>query len=191
MFSVLLLFLPLQSLGQPQCGEFTKTDMEGPFYEPNAPKSYELAPQDELNDPKQAVILKGQVLDCSCKGIGGALVEVWYAGGNPAEYTFPENNKSGMPASPEVWYRGKVKADDQGRYEFKATFPGIYEGRPIIHYHYKVTAKETEFITQAYFKDKVPPRYQDYVKGRDSQYAKEQKTEKGKSVTFNVRLRLY
>jgi len=125
-----------------------------------------------------------------------------------------------MPASPEVWYRGKVKADDQGRYEFKATYPGIYEGRPIIHYHYKVTAKETEFITQAYFEDKVPPRYQDYVKGRDSQYAKvptagqvtievqssvgrrrfsrtsaqchhEQKTEKGKSVTFNVRLRLY
>ena len=111
-----------------------------------------------------------QVLDYSCKGIGGALVEVWYAGGNPglpkslstigvtfhtpwlcycpgwvhlvtlslcniatlllfqlvtllpchiftllAEYTFPENNMSGMPASPEVWYRGKVKADDQGR----------------------------------------------------------------------------
>ena len=112
-----------------------------------------------------------KVLDCSCKGIGGALVEVWYAGGNPglpkslltigvafhtyslivflsgwvhlvtlslcnistlllfelvtllpchiftllAEYTFPENNMSGMPASPEVWYRGKVKADDQGR----------------------------------------------------------------------------
>ena len=24
-----------------------------------------------------------KVLDCSCKGIGGALVEVWYAGGNP------------------------------------------------------------------------------------------------------------
>jgi len=83
MFSVLLLFLPLQSLGQPQCGEFTMNDMEGPFYEPNAPKSYELAPQDELNDPREAVILKGQVLDCSCKGIGGALVEVWYAGGNP------------------------------------------------------------------------------------------------------------
>ena len=33
MFAVLLLFLPLQSLGQPQCGEFTTNDMEGPFYE--------------------------------------------------------------------------------------------------------------------------------------------------------------
>ena len=64
------------------------------------------------------------------------------------------------------------------RYEFKATFPRRYEGRPIIHYHYKVsweraiksknfslcrwlfppekvTAKGREFITQAYFKGGV------------------------------------
>ena len=76
-------------------------------------------------------------------------------------YTFPGRN-------PVLWYRGKVNADSQGRchsiksfqhsrhsiipksyhssgliyssrYEFKATFPRRYEGRPIIHYHYKVS----------------------------------------------------
>ena len=58
------------------------------------------------------------------------------------------------------------------RYEFKTSFPVIYHIRPILHYHFKVrltkkgfsadhfvklkvTAKETEFVTQAYFKDKV------------------------------------
>jgi len=121
------------------------------------------------------------VLDSNCKGIGGALVEVWYAGGDPVGYTFPGRN-------PVLWYRGKVNADSQGRYEFKATFPRRYEGRPIIHYHYKVTAKGREFITQAYFKGGVPPSYEDYVKGRESQFPKVQASRNGRMVTFNVRL---
>ena len=128
-------------------------------------------------------------------------------------YTFPENNRWGAPKSDpavgELWYRGKVNADSQGRcsqiskisstacfldgfdgwclpgqlerylrrYEFRATFPIEYEGRPIIHYHYKVslqrvwfgpkhdffatfffikvTTKGREFITQVYFKEGV------------------------------------
>ena len=68
------------------------------FVQPNAPKYYELAPRNELNDRSQAVILEGQVrvkisvywgiffhfdqvFDRYCNGISGALVEVWYAGG--------------------------------------------------------------------------------------------------------------
>ena len=127
-------------------------------------------------------------------------------------YTFPENNRWGAPKSDpavgELWYRGKVNTDSQGRcsqiskisstacfldgldgcclpgrlkrylrrYEFRATFPIEYEGRPIIHYHYKVslqrvwfgpehvffaiffikvTTKGREFITQVYFKEGV------------------------------------
>jgi len=181
MFSILFLLLPSQSSGQSRCGEFTTNDVEGPFFEPNAPKNYALAPRNELNDRNQAVLLKGQVLDSNCKGIGGALVEVWYAGGDPVGYTFPGRN-------PVLWYRGKVNADNQGRYEFKATFPRRYEGRPIIHYHYKVTAKGREFITQAYFKGGVPPSYEDYVKGRESQFPKVQANRNGRRVTFNVRL---
>ena len=28
----------------------------------------------------------------------------------------------------------------EGVYEFQATFPGVYEARPIVHYHIKVRA---------------------------------------------------
>ena len=96
-------------------------------------------------------------------------------------YTFPENNRWGAPKSDpavgELWYRGKVNTDSQGRcsqiskisstacfldgldgcclpgrlkrylrrYEFRATFPIEYEGRPIIHYHYKVSLQRVWF----------------------------------------------
>merc|ERR1712192_147166 len=137
MLPILLLVLPSLSLGQTQCGPFTTNDVEGPFFEPNAPNDKELAPRKKLNDPSQYVILQGQVRGRDCKGISGALVEVWYAGGEPGNigYTFPGKNT-------QLWYRGKVYADRQGRYSFKATYPRRYDGRPIIHYHYKVAAGE-------------------------------------------------
>merc|ERR1712130_280578 len=85
MVPILLLVLPSLSLGQTQCGLFTSSDVPGPFFKANAPKDKELAPRDELNDPNQFVILQGQVLGRDCQGVGGALVEVWYAGGKPGQ----------------------------------------------------------------------------------------------------------
>ena len=109
--------------------------MLGPFFEENAPKAYRLAPPAELANPSKFVQLEGQVggraaavdepgvqvLDAACRGIPGAVVEVWYAGSPagicdptppwavlgsclslqicPPGYSFP-------PA--ELWYRGKV-----------------------------------------------------------------------------------
>ena len=40
-----------------------------------------LAPLSELGDANQAVLLKGSVLDSGCRGLAGATVDVWYAGG--------------------------------------------------------------------------------------------------------------
>merc|ERR1711934_929292 len=115
MVPILVLLLPSLAWGQTKCGPFTTKDQLGPYFEENAPKDKELAPPDELNDPSQFVILEGQVLNRGCQGVSGALVEVWYAGGQPGNigYTFPGKN-------PELWYRGKVNADNQGRYSFKA-----------------------------------------------------------------------
>merc|ERR1712037_49051 len=182
------LVLPSLALGQTQCGTgapvYTRSDVAGPFFEPNAPKDKELAPRNELNDRNQFVLLEGQVLGTDCQGVGGALVEVWYAGwksGNVG-YTFPGKDD-------ELWYRGKVEADSQGRYSFKATYPREYVGRPILHYHYKVTAGEREFITQAYFKGGVPPSYEDYVKGRESQFPKVEDIPEGRRVTFDIRIK--
>ena len=45
------------------CGEFTTSDMEGPFFLPEAPNRYELAPSSELFDPDQFVLLRGVVRD--------------------------------------------------------------------------------------------------------------------------------
>ena len=45
------------------CGEFTTSDMEGPFFLPEAPNRYELAPSSELSDPDQFVLLRGVVRD--------------------------------------------------------------------------------------------------------------------------------
>merc|ERR1711990_477965 len=83
MVPILLLVLPTLSLGMRQCGPFTGDDVPGPFFVANAPKDNELAPRKELNDRSQFVILEGQVLDRNCQGVRRALVEVWYAGGEP------------------------------------------------------------------------------------------------------------
>ena len=45
------------------CGEFTTSDMEGPFFLPEAPNRYKLAPSSELSDPDQFVLLRGVVRD--------------------------------------------------------------------------------------------------------------------------------
>ena len=47
-----------------------------------------------------------------------------------AAYTFPPSY---------LWYRGRSYTDSNGRYDFEATYPGVYSGRPIPHVHYKVT----------------------------------------------------
>ena len=59
-------------------------DVAGPFFEPDAPNSYFLAPAEERADPAQAVVLRGRVVGQGrdCPPIPGATVEVWYAGGD-------------------------------------------------------------------------------------------------------------
>ena len=50
-------------LAEANCGEFTTSDMEGPFFLPEAPNRYELAPRSELSDPDQFALLRGVVRD--------------------------------------------------------------------------------------------------------------------------------
>merc|ERR1712055_443103 len=70
----------------------------------------------------------------------------------------------------------------------KATYPRIYQGRAIKHYHFKVTAEGKEFVTQAYFKGEVPPKFEDMVKGRESQFPKVEAIAEGRRVTMDIRL---
>ena len=51
---------------------------------------------------------------------------------------------------------------------------------------FQVTTNATEFVTQAYFKGSVPPSYEDYVVGREKQFAGVEVTAGGRVVTFDI-----
>jgi len=127
-----LLALHLHQSVQGDCEDWmiTHTDQLGPFFRPEGHLDFKIAPDEEINDPSIGVEMHGKIVNKNCDGIKGATVEVWYAGKTGTNYTFPPE---------KLWYRGKQQTDQNGDYKFLATFPEIYMGRPIIHYHFKVT----------------------------------------------------
>jgi len=169
------------------CGDFTEPDQIGPFYEERAYLDYKIAPAAELSDKKTATVLAGKILDSHCQGVGGAILDVWYAGKTGNNYTFP-------PA--KLWYRGKTRTKRDGSYKFLATFPVIYKERPIKHYHFKVITpgpRGKELITQAYFESMVPPEFKGYMRGRETQLVPIKHVGKskdlvngGRSINFNI-----
>ena len=159
----------------------TTRDMLGPFYEghtSHSPTNKFIAPPAEIANTEHKIMVEGSVLDMNCKPIPGADVHVWYAGGTPVHYTFPPDF---------LWYRGFLKTDANGKYSYVATYPGTYDLRPIIHVHYRIITPTKELVTQLYFKDDVPPQYEDYVKGRESQFpSKICGNGSGRNITFNI-----
>jgi len=153
--------------GRKSC-QLTTSDMEGPFYEAGAPNTIRVIPESQLEWPTTMEV-SGRVLDQRCRPIAGARVDIWYAGGNDriggeARYSFPPS---------QLFYRGHRHTQHQtGEYYFLASFPGVYDERPIPHLHMKVTTSKKTFITQVYFKGQVPPGYENYVKGRETQFPK-------------------
>lgn len=158
----------------------TTRDVEGPFYEsgaPNRTENRQLTPSSELT-PEAKIAVEGFVMDRNCNPIPGAIVHAWYAGGNPVAYTFP---------SAILWYRGFIVTDQNGKYSFVATYPGTYTGRPIPHIHMKVITPTKVLTTQLYFRNDVPPSYEDYVKGRDSQFPTNIRTiRSGRNIEFDL-----
>merc|ERR1711872_178886 len=165
--------------GNSKCN-VTMADQEGPFFEAGAPNVEKLVPESDISaDPDSAVTLTGRVLDKNCIPIKNAKVQNWYAGGNSVHYSFPPDH---------LWYRGFVHTDKNGRYTFEATFPGLYDLRPILHYHIKVITQIKELTTQIYFRDNIPPAYTDYVMGRETQYPQKISPRKpaGRIIEFDI-----
>ena len=54
---------------------------QGPYFVEAAPRNLSLAPAAELADAAQAAVVRGRVLDSSCRALAGATVQLWYAGG--------------------------------------------------------------------------------------------------------------
>jgi len=145
-------------LGQRKCTP-TQSDVKGPKFVPQAPRTTILAPSSEMRDPNKKAIIFGKIVDRKCRPIPGARVDLWYAGGiaddGDAIYTAPPQR---------LWYRGWMSVGKDGAYRFEGTYPGVYRGRPIRHYHIKIEDGGKEFITQMYFKGDIPASFANYVK---------------------------
>eukprot|EP00088_Acartia_fossae_P015281 TRINITY_DN18349_c0_g1_i1.p1 TRINITY_DN18349_c0_g1~~TRINITY_DN18349_c0_g1_i1.p1 ORF type:complete len:188 (-),score=20.73 TRINITY_DN18349_c0_g1_i1:525-1088(-) len=153
-----LITLTLISTCQGQSCRPTRSDVLGPKFVRGANRTNILAPRSELNDPLKRTTISGRVLDRSCKPVPGARIDIWYAGGQAAD-----GNAIYTERGQRLWYRGYEIVGEDGKYEFYGTYPGIYRGRPIRHYHIKVDAKNREFITQVYFKGDISPGFENYV----------------------------
>lgn len=128
----------------------TFVDGGGPYYQPNTPFRNRLAPDNNNGDK---LIVKGKVLENDCATpIENATLDIWQA------------NESGNYE--DDWYRGQIKIQSNGSYEFETVIPkGYGEGtafRPP-HIHFKVWRDGKEIITSQMFfpESKGRPGFED------------------------------
>lgn len=113
-------------------------DGGGPYYKPNVNFRKKIAPK---NNNGEKLTVRGRLLRRDCKTpVRGAILDIWQA------------NESGNYE--DEWYRGKVRTDIRGNYEFETVIPkGYGEGtgyRPP-HIHFKVFEDQKEIITSQMF----------------------------------------
>lgn len=126
----------------------TGHDVQGPFYLEDAPFRTNLAPPDDDDDK---LIVRGKVFDTNCTPLAGAIVDIWHTDAN-GDYD----------SSADYWYRGKVKTEIDGSFEFltykfETVRPGRYplgDGFRPAHIHIKASFPEYKLLTtQLYFSD--------------------------------------
>ena len=116
----------------------TESNPQGPYYVAGAPYKEKF---DDL--PGQRLIITGIVLNQDCQIVPNAIIDIWQTDSN-GNYYFED-----------FTLRGKITADDKGKYTIDTIFPGSYsEGgttRPS-HLHLKISAPGmTSHTTQLYF----------------------------------------
>ncbi len=118
--------------------EPTPSQIEGPYYKPNAPLRTSLL---EKGMPGTRLVLKGRVLSLDGSPIKGARLDFWQADANGAY-----DNRG-------YRLRGHQFTDEQGRYSLETIVPGNYAGRTS-HIHVKVQAPGQPILTtQLFFPD--------------------------------------
>lgn len=134
-----------RSLAQTCSIQSTPSDQLGPFYIPNSPFTYVLAPNEQLHDPLKRLEVFGRVLsntDCN-RGVANVTMEVWYAGE-------PEEGSAEFYQKDQ--FRGQIVTNECGEYNFTQTFPALYPSRPIYHNHIRLSRGGQELlVTQMYF----------------------------------------
>jgi protocatechuate 3,4-dioxygenase beta subunit len=163
--TVALVQLVANSPATAKCSSNTLTDLLGPFYLPNSPRTTLIAPLSESKNPQKRLEVRGRILstrDCNNTKywpISTINIEVWYAGTPDSQGNYYQNTK----------YRGQLKTDRCGYYTFVQSFPVLYPDRPIIHTHIRLSdANDKELlVTQMYFKGTGTGYYNDDTIVRD------------------------
>jgi catechol 1,2-dioxygenase len=141
----------------------TASDVEGPMYTVEPPFRTKIYEEYEGMSPDDDVLfVRGRVTATTGEPLPGAVVDVWQTGPAGGNDVWDERQ-------PEGNFRGRVKAEVDGRYEFQTMLPKPYtvptEGpvgryleavgqhpwRPA-HIHFKVTAPgHRTLVTQVFF----------------------------------------
>lgn len=97
----------------------TLSDLEGPYYLPDAPfVTDEIKTMDEFDG--EPMIIQGQVTDIDGQPVADAVLDIWQS--------TPDGKYSGIhDGIPVEYYRGKVRTDGEGRYRVRSTVPVPYE----------------------------------------------------------------
>ncbi|HAN32393.1 MAG TPA: hypothetical protein DCQ06_12430 [Myxococcales bacterium] len=127
-----------------QCPK-TGADVEGPYYEPNAPNTVVLT---DSSEPGERLTLSGRIFNDSCSSaVGGMKIEVWHAD-TKGEY---RNLSAPTPL------RATLKSDCSGYFSIETILPGAYldaGGYRPRHLHFRFTpANGPAVVTQMYFAD--------------------------------------
>src|SRR5580698_1452469 len=107
----------------------------------------------------ERIVVHGRVLDENGKAIPKAMVEIWQC--NAAGRYHHPGDQHDAPLDPNFYGGGRVRADEDGRYQFITIKPGAYPWknhhnawRPAhIHFSLFGPAFATRLITRMYFPD--------------------------------------
>lgn len=151
----------------------TDPEGDGPFYKPGAPL------RSDFREPGIAgpeFQLHGQVFDTTGKALAGAVLDIWHADGN-GEY-----DNVGWKL------RGRLRADEAGRYSLRSVRPRWYGDRAA-HFHVKVSAAGHPQLTTALYFEGDPKIPKDTVI-RTKLRIKVAKEAAGESGKFDFVLRI-
>ena len=119
----------------------TDDNIEGPFYKAGAPERTALVEPGMKGTP---LTVTGRVLNTDCQPLAHAILDVWQC------------DADGVYDNKTYTLRGKIQADNKGRYELRTIVPPAYKvseerSRPA-HIHLKLSAPGTPILTtQLYF----------------------------------------
>jgi protocatechuate 3,4-dioxygenase beta subunit len=142
----------------------TASDVEGPMYTVEPPFRTKIYEEYEGMGDDDPLFVHGRVTSTTGEPLPGAVVDVWQTGPAGGYDIWDERQ-------PEGNFRGRVKAEDDGAYEFQTMLPkpytvpttgpvgryleaiGQHPWRPA-HIHLKVTAPgHKTLVTQVFFPD--------------------------------------